>query len=270
MKRLLTLLLVLASLAPLSAATPPPNIVIIFMDDMGYGDIGPYGATKQKTPSLDRMAKEGKKLTSFYAAPVCSVSRAQLLTGCYGARIDVPGVYGPGGAHGLNPKENTIADLLKKEGYATMCVGKWHVGDQPEFLPTRQGFDHYFGIPYSNDMQLKSTEKGMRVTPLLRDDKVERLLADEEQSTIVADYTKEAVQFITSNKENPFSSTCPTPPSTPRSIPAKTSRVNPAMAGLATGSRKWTGAPAASSTPCGISNWTAIPWSSSPATTARG
>ena len=188
---------------PISAETKP-NVVIIFMDDMGYGDIGPFGATKQKTPELDRMAKEGMRLTSFYAAPVCSVSRAQLLTGCYGARIDVPGVYGPGSGKGLNPKELTIAERLKDLGYATMCIGKWHVGDQAEFLPTSQGFDHYFGIPYSNDMQMKSTESGERVVPLLRDGKVAELLTDEQQSRIVERYTDEAIRFITVNKEKPF------------------------------------------------------------------
>lgn len=185
-------------------AENPPNVVIIFIDDMGYGDIGPYGATKQKTPHLDRMAAEGMKLTSFYAAPVCSVSRAQLLTGCYGVRIDVPAVYGPGSAHGLNPAETTIAEHLKRRGYSTMCVGKWHVGDQPEFLPTNQGFDHYFGIPYSNDMQMKSTESGVRVVPLLRDDKVAELLTDDQQSRIVERYTEESVRFITENKDKPF------------------------------------------------------------------
>jgi arylsulfatase A-like enzyme len=178
--------------------------VIIFIDDMGYGDIGPYGATKQKTPNLDRMASEGMKLTSFYAAPVCSVSRAQLLTGCYGARISVPAVYGPGGANGLNPQESTIAERLKEKGYATMCIGKWHVGDQPEFLPTKQGFDHYFGIPYSNDMQVRSSESGQPVVPLLRDDKVAELLTDEQQSQIVKRYTDEAVRFITESKDKPF------------------------------------------------------------------
>ena len=131
----LTLVLFAPSVASAADSAPPPaskpNIVIIFIDDMGYGDIGPFGATKQKTPNLDRMASEGMKLTSFYAAPVCSVSRAQLLTGCYGARVSVPGVYGPGGKHGLNPAEFTIAERLKEHGYATMCVGKWHVGDHP-------------------------------------------------------------------------------------------------------------------------------------------
>jgi arylsulfatase A len=199
----------LVAIAPLAfsivtRAADQPNIVVIFMDDMGYGDLGCYGATRQKTPQLDRMAGEGMKLTSFYAAPVCSVSRAQLLTGCYGVRVDVPAVYGPSSARGLNPKEHTIAERLRERGYATMCVGKWHVGDQPEFLPTRQGFDHYFGIPYSNDMQMKSSATGERVTPLLRDDKVEELLTDERQSGIVARYTDEAVGFITRNREKPF------------------------------------------------------------------
>ncbi len=204
MKLLLSLCFSWLLLGFASAAETPPNVVVIFMDDMGYGDIGSFGATKQKTPNLDRMAKEGMKLTSFYAAPVCSVSRAQLLTGCYGARVNVPAVYGPASSQGLNPDEMTIADHLKKLGYATMCIGKWHVGDQPEFLPTKQGFDHYFGIPYSNDMQRKSTESGLRVTPLLRDDKVAELLTDEEQSRIVERYTDEAINFISNNKEKPF------------------------------------------------------------------
>lgn len=197
------LTLLIAYSLPISAETKP-NVVIIFMDDMGYGDIGSFGATKQKTPKLDQMAKEGMRLTSFYAAPVCSVSRAQLLTGSYGARIGVPGVYGPGSAAGLNPSETTIAEHLKEQGYATMCIGKWHVGDQPDFLPTKQGFDGYFGIPYSNDMQRKSSETGENVTPLLRDAKVAELLTDEQQSRIVERYTEEAIGFITKNKDKPF------------------------------------------------------------------
>ena len=205
MKQILTILTASLFLgAQAFAAAAKPNIVIIFIDDMGYGDIGPFGATKQKTPNLDRMASEGMKLTSFYAAPVCSVSRAQLLTGCYGPRIDVPGVYGPGSKNGLNPAEFTIAERLKEQGYATMCIGKWHVGDQPEFLPTKQGFDHYFGIPYSNDMQRPAAQTGERVVPLLRDDKVDELLSDEAQSRIVERYTAEAVRFITTNKDKPF------------------------------------------------------------------
>ncbi len=187
-----------------SGAAAAPNVVIIFIDDMGYGDIGPFGATKQRTPNLDRMASEGMRFTSFYAAPVCSVSRAQLLTGCYGARVSVPGVYFPGGKNGLHPAEVTIAERLKGLGYATACVGKWHVGDQPEFLPTRQGFDRYFGIPYSNDMQRTSRQSGSRVVPLLRDDNVAELLTDDEQSWIVARYADEAVGFIRRNQDRPF------------------------------------------------------------------
>ncbi|MBM3359628.1 MAG: arylsulfatase [Betaproteobacteria bacterium] len=205
MKQLLALLLALAGSAAAYAAQPArPNIVIIFIDDMGYGDIGPFGATKQRTPNLDRMAREGMKLTSFYAAPVCSVSRAQLLTGCYGARVSVPGVYSPGGKNGLNPKEITIAERLKERGYATTMIGKWHLGDQPEFLPTRQGFDHYFGVPYSNDMQKKSKATGQRVVPLLRDHQVAELLTDEQQTRLVERYTDEAVKFIRESKDRPF------------------------------------------------------------------
>jgi arylsulfatase A-like enzyme len=197
-----------ANLPAAETATSKPsektNIVIIFMDDMGYGDIGPFGATRQKTPQLDRMAREGMKMTSFYAAPLCSVSRAQMMTGCYGARVSVPAVYSPASKHGLNPAEFTIAERLKEHGYATMCVGKWHLGDAPEFLPTKQGFDHYFGIPYSNDMQRKSSQTGENVIPLVRDDKVLELLTDDAQSRIVERYTAEALQFIRDNKDKPF------------------------------------------------------------------
>jgi arylsulfatase A-like enzyme len=208
MRHLLAALLLHLLVAPLStvraADAPRPNIVIILIDDLGYADIGPFGATKQKTPNLDRMAAEGMKLTSFYAAPVCSVSRAQLLTGCYGARVSVPGVYFPAGPQGLNPREFTIAKRLKEYGYATQCIGKWHLGDQPEFLPTKHGFDHYFGIPYSNDMQRKSKETGERVVPLLRDDKVADLLTDAQQSRVVERYTSEAVGFIRANRDRQF------------------------------------------------------------------
>ena len=194
----------LALLVLPTAASAKTNLVIIFIDDLGYGDIGPFGATKQKTPRLDRMAAEGMKLTSFYAAPVCSVSRAQLLTGCYGARIGVPGVYGPASPQGLNPAERTIAEHLKDLGYATACIGKWHLGDQPGFLPTRQGFDSYFGIPYSNDMQRAAKGTDVPVTPLLRDEKVIELLRDEEQTDITARYTEEALKFIRTHKDRPF------------------------------------------------------------------
>jgi arylsulfatase A-like enzyme len=182
----------------------PPNVVVIFIDDLGYADIGPFGATKQRTPHLDRMAAEGMKLTSFYAAPVCSVSRAQLMTGCYGARVSVPGVFFPGGKNGLHPKETTIAEHLKARGYVTQMVGKWHLGDQAEFLPMKQGFDHYLGVPYSNDMIKPAKDSGHRVVPLVRDDKVEALLTEEEQTTLVDRYTQEATGFLRANKDRPF------------------------------------------------------------------
>ncbi|MFM2212122.1 MAG: hypothetical protein RL639_1316 [Verrucomicrobiota bacterium] len=199
-----TLFVLLAALLAASAPARPPNVVVIFIDDMGYGDIGPFGATKQRTPHLDRMAKEGMKLTSFYATPVCSVSRAQMMTGCYGARVSVPGVYFPGQSVGLNPSEVTVAERLKEKGYVTQMVGKWHLGDQPEFLPTRQGFDHYYGIPYSNDMLKKSAETKVPVVPVLRDEKVAELMDGEGQRRLVELYTKEAVDFITRSKDQPF------------------------------------------------------------------
>lgn len=202
MKRLIFLLL----LAATGLLAAQPNFVIIFIDDMGYGDIGPYGSTLNRTPNLDRMAAEGMKLTSFYAAPVCSASRAQLLTGCYAPRVSVPGVFFPAGQNGLNPDEDTVADYLGGLGYATMCVGKWHLGDQREFLPTNNGFDGYFGIPYSNDMARVSAESGKSVHPLVRDTEVAELIEDEGQRQITREYTEEAVKFLEANSggEKPF------------------------------------------------------------------
>ena len=147
-------LAILASLlaGPLAAQTEKPNFIVINIDDLGYADIGPFGSNN-RTPNLDRMAKEGRKLASHYAAPVCTPSRAALLTGCYPKRaLPIPHVLFPAAALGLHPDEITVAEVLKDAGYATACIGKWHLGDQPEFLPTRQGFDTYYGIPYSNDM----------------------------------------------------------------------------------------------------------------------
>ena len=132
-----------------------PNVIIIFTDDQGYQDIGCFGSPLIKTPNLDRMAEEGRRFTSFYSAnSVCSPSRASLLTGCYPPRAGISKVLFPRDKIGLNPREITIADMLKQRGYATTCIGKWHLGHLPEFLPTRQGFDSYFGIPYSNDMTI--------------------------------------------------------------------------------------------------------------------
>ena len=204
LSRFAAAVLVIAGATVASFAAEKPNLVLIFIDDMGYGDIGPYGSDVNATPNLDRMASEGMKLTSFYAAPVCSASRAQLMTGCYAPRVSVPGVFFPAGPKGLNPDEHTVAEYLREQGYATTCIGKWHLGDQPAFLPTNQGFDHYFGIPYSNDMQRNSLEDGRRVVPLLRDDRVADLLEDEGQRRVTREYTQEAVQFIEENRDEPF------------------------------------------------------------------
>jgi len=211
MKLTLALLtaLLFAPLAALQAAEQPatprkPNVVVILADDLGYADIGPFGSTKNRTPHLDRMASEGMKLTSFYAAPVCTPSRGQLMTGCYAQRVGIPGCYYPSDARGLNPEENTVAKLLKVQGYATMCVGKWHLGDQPEFLPTRNGFDDYFGLPYSNDMPMKPKGSEELTHPLMRGEKVVELVAMDDQDSLTERYTEEAVRFITANQSRPF------------------------------------------------------------------
>ena len=195
------------------AETRPPNLILILADDLGYGDIGPFGSKTNHTPNLDRMAREGMKLTSFYAAPVCTPSRAQILTGCYAKRVSLPNVLSPVSSVGLNAKEHTIAELLKACGYATMAVGKWHVGDHPDFLPTRHGFDHYFGLPYSNDMGPAETadksktalkKKATPPLPLVRDDKVIETISPSDQNKITERYTDEAVHFIRDNKDKPF------------------------------------------------------------------
>ena len=196
-----------ASAQPTKLVASKPNFIIIFADDLGYGDIGPFGSKVNRTPNLDRMAREGMKLTSFYAAPVCTPSRAQMLTGCYAKRVSLPAVLGPASSIGISDKEHTIAELLKQQGYATMCIGKWHVGDHPDFLPTHHGFDHYFGIPYSNDMGKEDGQlgKGNRPPlPLVRDDKVIEVIAPRDQDRITERYTDEAVKFIREQKNNPF------------------------------------------------------------------
>lgn len=186
------------------AADSKPNIVLILIDDMGYGDIGPFGTNDNRTPNLDRLAREGMKFTSFYAAPLCSPSRAQVMTGCYGPRVSITDALRPGGKNGINPTENTVAEFLKSQGYATTCIGKWHLGDQPEFLPTRHGFDHYFGLPYSNDMERPSAKDGAMVMPLMRDERVVELLAGDDQDRLTERYTDEAVRFIRDNRAHPF------------------------------------------------------------------
>lgn len=184
------------------AADRPPNVVLIFIDDMGYADIGPFGNTEVKTPNLDKFASQGMKFTSFYATPVCSMSRACLMTGCYNTRVSIPGVLFPNSKVGLHPDEVTLGDLAKQKGYATTAIGKWHLGHQTEFLPTKQGFDSYFGIPYSNDMGTKPNRPNFPPLPLMRDEKV--IEEEPDQAQLTKRYTEEAVKFIRTNKDKPF------------------------------------------------------------------
>jgi arylsulfatase A-like enzyme len=151
--RTVLLVATLWALRAATAPTPPPNVVVIYCDDLGYGDLGCFGNTQVKTPRLDGMAREGLRLTRFYTAQaVCSASRSALMTGCYPNRVGIRGALGPNSKVGLNPDETTIAEVLKSRDYATGIFGKWHLGDHPSFRPTRQGFDEWVGIPYSNDM----------------------------------------------------------------------------------------------------------------------
>lgn len=201
-----------------------PNFIIIFTDDQGYQDLGCFGSTLIKTPNLDRMAREGMRFTDFYSSsPICSPSRASLLTGCYPTRVSIPIVLFPDDSIGLNPEEITIADLLKERSYATACIGKWHLGHKQKFLPTQQGFDMYFGIPYSNDMQIDPTmelaadiklnegitperirteKPKVNWVPLMRDEQVIEYPCA--QSTLTKRYTEKAIEFITANKSRPF------------------------------------------------------------------
>lgn len=204
------------------AATPSfagtPNIVIIFTDDQGYADVGVFGAKGFKTPHLDRLASQGRIFRNFHVAQaVCSASRAALLTGCYPNRIGIHGALGPQSLHGINPNEMTLAELVKQRGYATAIFGKWHLGHRPEFLPTRHGFDEYFGLPYSNDMwplhpeyvslppDSEKRKRGYPDLPLMEGEQVVNPKvtgADQEQLTTW--YTERAVKFIEQNKSRPF------------------------------------------------------------------
>jgi arylsulfatase A len=186
------------------------------MDDMGYADIGPFGATAYKTPNLDRMAREGRKFTDFYVTQaVCSASRAGLLTGCYNVRVGILGALGPAARHGIHADEVTIAEICKQKGYATACYGKWHLGHRKPFLPLQHGFDDYFGLPYSNDMwpyhpgvmKLPMAKRLKRWPHLPLIDKNEVVnpkvtAADQEQLT--TQYTEHAVAFIAKNHARPF------------------------------------------------------------------
>ena len=216
----LLVLLARSNASPVEAAEDgAPNFVVLFVDDLGYGDVGPFGNSVHRTPNVDRLAAEGMKLTSFYAAPCCTPSRAQLMTGCYARRVglnDGPQAWVllPKDPIGLNAEEVTLPELLKSRGYATACIGKWHLGDQPPFMPTRHGFDYYFGLPYSNDMWPPFNESddpkmvAMREKfnhaplPLVRNEKV--LQAVEDQSVLTEQYTREAIDFLRRSADRPF------------------------------------------------------------------
>jgi len=194
--------------AGIATAEPAkPNIIIILTDDQGYADVGCFGAQGFVTPNIDRLAKEGRKFTSFHVAQaVCSASRAALLTGCYPNRVGIQGALNPYANFGISSSEMTLAELVKQRGYATGMVGKWHLGHLLPFLPTRHGFDEWFGLPYSNDMWQESTRnKTFPVLPLFENETVvipAVTHADQEQLTTW--YTEHAVKFIEKNKGNPF------------------------------------------------------------------
>ena len=206
---LLAVLVTFSAATILPAANRLPNIVIIFTDDQGYADVGVFGAKGFKTPNLDRLAKDGCIFTDFHVAqPVCSASRAALLTGCYPNRIGIHGALGPLAKHGINDAEMTLAELLKQKGYATGMAGKWHLGRPAQFLPVHHGFDEYFGLPYSNDMW-PSHPEAKRGTypplPLIEGDRViDNEVTPGEQANLTTWYTERAVKFIERNHARPF------------------------------------------------------------------
>lgn len=188
-----------------------PNVVLIYVDDLGYGDLGCYGSEKNDTPHVDQLAAEGMRFTSYYSAsPVCTPSRAALLTGGYPGRVSFDAfretrtgwVLFPGFAEGLHPDEVLLPEFLQSQGYATKHVGKWHLGDQPEHLPTRHGFDSYYGIPYSNDMAIMPQRPDSPPLPLLRDEEV--IAEQPKQAPLIQSFTEEAVTFLRDSRERPF------------------------------------------------------------------
>ena len=190
-----------------------PNIVLIFIDDLGYGDIGPFGSTVNKTPHLDRMAAEGLLLRQFYVSNTnCTPSRAALMTGTFAHRIGMDGdVLFPGESRGLSQDETTIAEIMQQAGYVTGAFGKWHLGDQAEHLPLEHGFDEFFGIPYSNDMWPgnlrghRHTKEPYTPLPVIRDDRVVAYVADgADQSLLCESVTDEAIEFIERHQDETF------------------------------------------------------------------
>ena len=209
----------LATMAISSAtvsAESAPNIVLIFMDDMGYADIGPCGGDKTLTPNLNRMADEGRRFTDFYVSQaVCSASRTSLLTGCYNVRVGIQGALGPASKEGIHADEVTLGELCRQKDYATACFGKWHLGSRPQFLPLQNGFDEYFGLPYSNDMwpfhpeimhlPLEERLKRWPHLPLIDGNTiVNAQMTSDDQKLLTTQYTERAVSFIDRNASRPF------------------------------------------------------------------
>ncbi len=205
-----TLFLFLCGLSTSVLAAPAsPNVVLIYADDLGYADLSVQGAKGYTTPHLDKMAAEGRRFTDFYvASPVCSASRAALLTGCYAARVGIKGALMPKSQTGLHPDETTLAELLRGKGYATGMFGKWHLGDHPDLLPGKQGFDEYLGLPYSNDMwpeRANATAGKYPPLPLLHNQTVEDAeVSAADQAMLTTRYAEGAVKFISDHKTKPF------------------------------------------------------------------
>lgn len=185
------------------AAQAATNFIVVLCDDLGYGDLSCYGNKEYKTPHVDRLAKEGVRFTDFYAAPACTPTRASLLTGCYPVRVGLPQVLNPDSPSGLNPEEETIAELLKKRGYATAIVGKWHLGLGPSW-PTKQGFDEFLGLPYSNDMWPPNGKNWPKLFMFDGEKPVKEIQTLEDQGELTGTYTQRAVKFIEQNKSRPF------------------------------------------------------------------
>jgi arylsulfatase A-like enzyme len=218
MQRLMIAALLMIPAISTLAVDRPPNVVVIFIDDMGYADINPFGDTSYPTPNLDRMADEGRKFTDFVvSSAVCSASRSALLTGCYHRRIGFSGALGPKADVGLNPSETTIAELCKSVGYSTAAFGKWHLGHHPKFLPTNHGFDRYYGIPYSNDMwplHPNSIEKRKKdpdaklpwaELPMIENTTiVNESVQPDDQRQMTRQFTERGVSFIKENADKPF------------------------------------------------------------------
>ncbi len=205
-----------------AAEHPPtatrPNIVVIFIDDLGYADIGPFGARGYQTPALDRMAREGRKFTDFVvSSAVCSASRAALMTGCYHERVGIRGALGPNSPHGIAASETTLGELCRDAGYATACFGKWHLGHHRQFLPLQNGFDEYYGLPYSNDMwplhpdyvdlppDAAKRKQGYPDLPMLDGNEIcDSSVDGADQMQLTAAYTRRSIEFIERNRDRPF------------------------------------------------------------------